>query len=144
MVSVRTLRAAVAVIALSAPLVLGVGSAGSGAATTPRLVVTPSTGLRNGQLVKVSGTGFKPRDMVFLVQCVRGAKGAGGCNIAAATPVTITAKGVLPTTKFKVRTGRIGSGTCGTTAKNLKSCELSAGNAAGKDTASTPIVFKLP
>lgn len=144
MVSVRTLRAAVAAIALSAPLAIGVGGVGSGAVTTPHVVVTPSTGLHNGQWVKVSGTGFKPGDLVFVVECLSTAKGAAGCNTAGATPATITGKGVLPSTRFKVQTGKVGSGHCGTTARNLKGCEMSAGNAAGKDTASSVITFKLP
>ncbi|HEV2427911.1 MAG TPA: neocarzinostatin apoprotein domain-containing protein [Acidimicrobiales bacterium] len=142
--SVRTLRAAVAALALSAPLAVGVGGVGSGAVTTPHLVVTPSTGLHNGEWVKVSGSGFRAHDMVFLVECLSTAKGAAGCNTAGATPVTITAKGVLVSTRFKVMTGKVGSGHCGTTARNLKGCEMSAGNAAGKDTASTVITFKLP
>jgi Neocarzinostatin family len=143
MVSARTLRAAAAALVLATPLALGAGAVGAGAASVPHLVVKPATGLKNGQTVKVSGTGFKPHDTVFIVECLSTAKGAGGCQIAMATPVTISAKGVLPTTKFKVATGRIGSGKCGTTKKNLKSCEVSAGNAAGKDTASTIISFKL-
>jgi neocarzinostatin family protein len=144
MVRVRLLRAAAAALVLAAPLALGALAVGSGAATTPHLVVTPSTGLKNGTTVKVSGTGFKPHDMVFIVECLRTAKGAGGCATAMATPVTITGKGVMPATKFKVATGKIGSGKCGTTTGNLKGCEVSAGNASGKDTASANITFKLP
>ncbi len=143
MVNARTLRAAAAALVLSAPLALGAGVPGAGA-STPHLVVKPATGLKNGQTVKVSGTGFKPHDTVFIVECLATAKGAGGCQIAMASPVTISGKGVLPTTKFKVATGKIGNGKCGTTKKNLKSCEVSAGNAAGKDTASMIITFKLP
>jgi hypothetical protein len=58
--------------------------------------------------------------------------------------VTITASGTLPSTNFNVVTGTIGSGTCGTSSSNLKSCALSAGNAVGGDSASAPISFRAP
>jgi hypothetical protein len=50
----------------------------------------------------------------------------------------------LKKTKFKIVTGTIGSGKCGTKASNLKSCAVSAGNISGKDTATFDIVFALP
>lgn len=112
--------------------------------TTPKLVVSPATNLTKGQAVKVSGTGFTPNDVVYLVECMANASGQSGCDIATATPVTITASGMLPSTNFNVVTGRIGSGTCGTSSSNLKSCALSAGNAVGGDSASAPISFRAP
>ncbi|MDE3064890.1 MAG: fibronectin type III domain-containing protein [Acidobacteriota bacterium] len=112
--------------------------------TSRKLVVVPSTGLINGQSVKVSGTGFTPNDQVYLVECLNTASGQGGCNIATATPVTITGSGTLPTTSFVVVTGTVGSGSCGTSSSNLSSCAVSAGNAAGGDSASAPISFKSP
>ncbi|MGH9020291.1 MAG: neocarzinostatin apoprotein domain-containing protein [Acidimicrobiales bacterium] len=146
MSSVRVRRLSWAAVALTAGLVVSLGT-WAGGATTPHLVVTPAAGLVNGSTVRVSGTGFKPHDSVFIVECLTTAKGAPGCAIGNATPVTITAKGVLPTTKFKVATGTIGSGKgkgkCGTKASNLKGCEVSAGNADGKDTAAAPIKFKI-
>ena len=115
-------------------------------AATPKraLVVTPSTNLTKGQKVSVSGSGFTPNDQVYLVECLLKATGQNGCDVATATPVTITAKGVLPPTAFSVVTGVVGSGTCGTNASNLKACALSAGNASGGDSAVAPIVFKAP
>jgi hypothetical protein len=106
------------------------------------LKVTPSTNLRNGETVKVSGTGFKKGDFVYVVQCLVGAKGGAQCNELGATPATINAKGVLPVTSFKVSTGSIGGGTCGTKPSNLKKCDVSVGNAQGKDSAVFPVVFK--
>ncbi len=131
---------------LAALLLLGSGLVGTGSAygaKTPKLFVSPSSGLKGGATVRVHGTGFKPKDNVYLVQCLATAKGAGQCNTLAAMPVTINAKGELPLTKFTVVAGPIGNGSCGTTAKNLKSCEISAGNASGGDSASTRITFKL-
>ena len=110
----------------------------------PALTAKPSVNLTNGATVKVSGTNFTPNDQVFLVECLATASGQGGCDTATATPVTITAAGLLPSSTFKVVTGKIGSGTCGTTASNLKSCVISAGNASGGDTATAPIRFQAP
>ena len=114
------------------------------AVTTPKLVVTPFTGLRNHTIVTVSGTGFKPRDTVYITECQVSAKGEAGCDIFTATPVKISARGVMPKTKFKVVTGTVGNGKCGTNATNLKKCAVSAGNANGGDSAVFKIVFALP
>ncbi|HUX03957.1 MAG TPA: fibronectin type III domain-containing protein [Acidimicrobiales bacterium] len=107
------------------------------------LTVSPSTGLTNGVTVKVTGSGFVPNDQVFVVQCLRSAKGQSGCAIATATSVTISANGVLPRTSFRVVTGAVGTATCGTRASDLAACALSAGNASGTDTATAPITFAL-
>jgi hypothetical protein len=119
---------------LVGPLVAG--------AAGPHVTVKPATGLKKGQVVRVSGSGFKPHDQVYLVECLRTAKGQAGCAIATAKPATITAAGTLPVTTFKVVTGRVGNGTCGTTAANLAKCAVSVGNVQGKDSAVAPITFK--
>ncbi|MDE3065260.1 MAG: hypothetical protein KGJ36_06290, partial [Acidobacteriota bacterium] len=127
--------AAAAVVLLALAGGSAVGTAVAGAKTKPHLVVTPVSGLKNGSKVRVSGTGFTPKDTVYVVECLANATGSTGCNIAGAVPVTISAKGVLPVTKFTVTTGTVGNGTCGTKASNLKSCAISAGNATGGDSA---------
>jgi hypothetical protein len=127
---------------VTAALLVSSGVVGAGAATGPKLKVTPSTNLKNGETVRVSGTGFQKGDTVYVVECLVSAKGGGQCNELGATPATVTSSGTLPITKFKVITGKIGGGTCGTTAANLKKCAISVGDAEGKDTASFPIVFK--
>jgi hypothetical protein len=88
--------------------------------------------LKNGEVVKVTGSGFKAKDVVFLVERLVKAKGQSQCNSAGATPVAISAKGVLPATKFKVASS---NGKYGTTRSNLKSCDISAGNTSGGDSA---------
>jgi hypothetical protein len=113
-------------------------------ASTRKLVVTPSTNLVKGQRVTVTGSGFTPHDQVYLVECQVKATGQNGCDVATATPVTISATGVLPATAFSVVTGTVGSGTCGTKTTNLKACAISAGNATGGDSAVAPIAFKAP
>jgi hypothetical protein len=75
---------------------------------------------------------------VFLVECLAAAAGQSQCDIDTATPAAITANGVLPSTKFKVLTGKIGNGTCGTKPSTLKKCVINAGNSSGGDTATAP------
>ncbi len=146
MISTRTIRT----VAVAALLSTGLATSGlinvtsASAAATPKLVVTPSTGLTNHKTVTVSGTGFKPKDMVYITECQANAKGEAGCDIDTATLVVITAKGVLPKTKFKVVTGTIGNGKCGTAASNLKKCAVSAGNISGGDSAVFRITFAAP
>ncbi len=113
------------------------------AVATRTLVVTPSTGLTNGETVKVSGSGFTPHDSVFILECLANATGESGCAITGIpTPISISSTGTLPTTTFKVATGKIGTGTCGTTAANADACAISVGNASGGDTMGAPIKFK--
>ena len=141
--SIRTIR----VVAVAAMLSTGILTSGlvsvtsAVAATKPKLVVTPSTGLTNNKTVTVSGTGFKPKDNVYITECQANAKGEAGCDILTATPVKITATGVLPKTKFKVVTGTVGNGKCGTSTATLKTCAVDAGNATGGDSAVFKIVF---
>ena len=144
MSSLRVLRRAAVVAALSATMLFGGVATMAGAKTAPKLVVTPSGGLTNNKSVIVKGTGFKAHDQVYITECLRTAKGAAQCDTATALPVNISAKGVLPATRFKVIVGLIGSAKCGTVSSNLKSCAISVGNISGLDTASAPIVFAPP
>jgi hypothetical protein len=140
-----TIRIGVSTVLAASVLVGGglVGVPSAFGAKTPKLFASPSAGLLGGQTVKVHGTGFKPKDNVYLVQCLATATGGSQCNTLAALPVTINAKGDLPMTKFTLVAGSIGNGACGTTKKNLKACEISAGNANGGDSASVRIIFRL-
>ena len=149
MVGVRSFRFAVGSLVVASAVMagglLGIGTAS--AKTSPKLVVTPALNLKNGETVTITGTGFKPGDTVFLVECQRTAKGQAGCNTPTTSlppTATISASGKLPKTKFKVTTGKVGPGNCGTKASNLNKCELSAGNISGGDTASGTITFKAP
>jgi Neocarzinostatin family len=107
-----------------------------------RLAVAPSTKLHNHQRVAVTGSGFTPGDHVFVIECRRGATGQKGCDLATLKAVRVTSGGRIPRTLFKVVTGKVGNGRCGTTRANRASCEISVGNAAGKDSATHAIVFK--
>jgi hypothetical protein len=123
----------------------GVVVTSASAAGKPKVVVSPSTNLRNGETVSVAGSGFKPGDTVFFVECLAKAKGQANCAVNGIPPSeTITKTGLLPRTKFKVVEGKIGNGKCGTTKANLKACAVSVGNATGGDSAVGVIAFKAP
>lgn len=145
----RVLRTAGVAIIASSTLVVGGLAASSSAATGPKLKVTPSTNLKNGSTVKVSGSGFKAKDQIYLVECLATSKGESNCSLNTLIgPFVINSKGVLATTKFKVATGKIGTGkgagTCGTTKANLKKCAVSAGTTTGTDSAVFVVTFALP
>lgn len=124
----------------------GVIGATAASASSPKLVVTPSTNLHNGEKVKVSGSGFKPGDSVVIVECLAKATGESNCkvDIADLDTATINKSGDLPATAFKVSTGKIGNGSCGTKTANLKKCAVSVGNTSGGDSAVKIIGFKAP
>src|SRR3984957_13269170 len=125
MITTRALRIGLCAAMLSiGALAGGLGGSALAGAAGPKIVVTPSTNLRNGEVVRISGSGFKPGDTVFLVECLRKAKGETGCKVASSIPPskTITATGLLPRSTFKVSTGKIGSGTCGTDKANVGDC----------------------
>jgi hypothetical protein len=135
-------RVALCTAALGLALSSGLGVAVASAAPTPKLVVTPSTNLHNGETVKVSGSGFKPGDAVYIVQCLVTAKGESNCNILNTVPAKISKTGTLPKSTFKVSTGKIGNGSCGTKTSNFKDCAVSVGNISGGDSAVFRIAFK--
>jgi hypothetical protein len=107
-----------------------------------RFHVTPVSGLLNHSLVRISGTGFKPHDQVYVVECLATSKSQAGCDLKTLHPVKISATGVLPAFKFRVVAGKIGNGFCGTKATNLKSCAISVANATKADSAQVRIAFK--
>jgi len=130
--------------ALGVALSSGLGLAAASAAGSPKLTVTPSTNLHNGEKIKVSGTGFKAGDSVYIVECLVTAKGESNCNILNTVPATISKTGALAKSTFKVSTGKIGNGKCGTAPSNLKDCAVSVGNISGGDSAVFRIAFKEP
>ena len=146
MISSKVSRVALCAATLGLALSSGLIAGDASAAASPKLVVTPATNLHNGEAVKESGTGFKPGDSVYIVECLDTAKGESNCNILNTVPATVSKTGVLPKSTFKVTTGKIGSGkgagSCGTTKANLKDCAVSVGNISGGDSAVFRIAFK--
>ena len=91
--------------------------------------------------MRVWGTGFKPHDQVYVVECLATSKSQTGCDLKTLHPVKITATGVLPAFHFKVVAGKIGTGSCGTKASNLRSCAISVANATKGDSGQVRIAF---
>lgn len=85
--------------------------------TTPtmssrRATVTPSTDLRDGQIVKVSWSGFLPGRVVNIVQCAEGGRGSSAaCNL-------VTGKILQPdptgsgSLDLQIVVGTVGNGMC--------------------------------
>ncbi len=139
--SATDLNCAIAIGTLAGTLVADAPITFAAATTGPAITVTPSTGLKNGDKVTITGSGFTAGDSLFAVECLATATSAAGCNTAGATPVTVNADGTLPSTTFTVSTGTIGSGTCGTTASDLAGCVISVSNPTGGDAAHASITF---
>ena len=78
----RRFASAVVVVAVGAVSLLVPPAAGAAAAATataaPRLSVTPSKGLADGQIVTVKGSGFAPRRAVAMAECESSATGEAG------------------------------------------------------------------
>ena len=130
---------------LASSLVGGVVMASSAtAAGSPTIKITPAKGLKNGQKVTVTGSGFTPKDNVYIVECLKNSTGQADCNALGAVPAVITAKGKLPATSFTVATGTIGPKTCGTSKADANGCNISVGNPSGADSTTTGISFVVP
>lgn len=110
----------------------------------PGVSVSPSTGLSKTQSVTLTGSGFSPGDTVFAVECLATATTSAGCDPSTAVPMKVSVQGTLPSTYFKVVTGRVGTGTCGTTVANYAACVIEVANSAGADRGVATIAFVGP
>jgi hypothetical protein len=121
------------------------------AASGVSVKVSPAKGLVNGQSVTVSGRGLPKSGGTaqtwFVTECTAAVRGHVNpatdtlhCNISAAQALKVSHTGTF-SMHFKVMTGIIGDGYCGT-ADNLR-CVIGVGTAAGAGTV-VPIVFKSP
>jgi len=71
------------------------GSSSSGSKAHPSATVTPATGLKDKQLVQVTGSGFTPQEALQVVECAdKGtATGPGDCNLTAMQSVVSDTSG---------------------------------------------------
>jgi hypothetical protein len=113
-------------------------------ASGPGVAVTPSTNLTNGATVSISGSDFTPADSVYAIECLETATSEAGCDTGTATPITVSSTGALPATSFKVVTGAVGNGTCGTSATNYNGCIIEVANITGTDAGVANIDFVAP
>ncbi len=131
--------------------VVAFGPAGAGGASLP-VKVTPNTGLVNGQNVTISGRGLVrsyhgSAQTWFVTQCTGSVKGRMNpstdtphCDITNAKAIRVGRNGTF-TARFRVVTGIIGDGYCGT-AGHLR-CVIGIGTAQGLGTV-VRITFKEP
>ena len=92
------------------------------------IAVSPSTGLRAGDPLSVSGSGFPAHQPVLIAECAIGATSLAQCDRASAKTVLAQASGVLPATVMIAATGKFGTRTCGTTVHDLAGCEVHVSN----------------
>ena len=93
----------------------------------------------------VSGTGFKPKDQVYITECQANAKGEAGCDIFLATPVKITRHGRVAQDEVQGRDRHHRQRQVRHRWRRIsKKCAVSVGNASGGDSAVFKIVFAAP
>lgn len=114
-------RMSLAVVATGALTALGallvpVSTGTAFAAATATLSASPNTGLLNGDIVKVTGSGFNPSTSVYLSECSDITSGNPATCDGATSPYIVTAtsdaSGNITNVPFKVHTGAVGNGTC--------------------------------
>jgi hypothetical protein len=126
-------------------LAIAVAASGPAMATHPRAKATPNKQLAAGQVLKVTGKGFSPDQVMFVVQCNRDVAefGEDACNTDNYVEVTTTRKGLVPTTMFTVQTGVIGNGTCGTSNADRK-CYIAISTEDLSQYANAEVFFVVP
>jgi hypothetical protein len=129
-----------AVVASAVVLLAGPASAG-----TPGMSVkvTPNRGLVNGELVTISGRGLARSDggdslTWFATECTVSVRGRMNpstdtphCDVTDAQAIRISRSGSF-STKFRVQTGIVGDGYCGTAGHTT--CVIGVGTAKGQGT----------
>jgi hypothetical protein len=116
-------------------------------ASGPGVAVSPGTNLTNltnGATVAITGADYPPGLPVYAVECLATSTTEAGCDTGTATPITVSSTGTLPSTSFKVVTGTIGNGTCGTSARNYDACVIEVATITGTDVGVATIDFAAP
>jgi hypothetical protein len=107
-------------------------------------IVTPSTHLKNGDVLTMSGSGFTPGDRVYYAECLVGPITEARCDLATYKLAIISPWGIFPTTQLTVKAGPIGGLNCGTNAGNLTACDVSVANSKLDDAAVADLTFTVP
>jgi Neocarzinostatin family len=110
----------------------------------PGVSLSPSTGLTNTQSVTLTGADFTAGDSVYAIECLATATTRAGCDTSTVVPMTVSPQGTLPSTYFKVVTGKIGTGSCGTSAADYAACIIEVANAGGTDRGIATMDFVAP
>jgi hypothetical protein len=106
-------------------LAILLGTATSASAAGPSVKLTPNVNLRNGEVIRVNGSGFTPGSIVGVVMSNEGQTDVLGA-------ATVTANGSF-VTRVKVLTGLGAGAGCGMSATTLRSCILGIGAASGPE-----------
>lgn len=141
-------RGRIAAVLLGGALVISsLTMATAAGAATISVKISPTSGLTTGQMVKISGKGLpttaKGKSIAwFADECTSAVAGKltvadeKHCDVALAKGLKVAKNGTFATT-FKVATGKVGDGTCSSTAP----CVIGIGNVSGQGTV-TKITFK--
>ena len=108
----------------------------------PKITVSPSHGLHDGQLVHVRVTGFGPEQSLVTIECVdRGDKtGQGDCNVAGLAAISVGSSG-SGSANFTVHDGPFGSSHVSCTNRHPCIVSVSQATASPTQTASARINF---
>jgi hypothetical protein len=110
--------------------------------TGPAITVTPSTNVKNGSTVKVSGSGFPAKaEPLYLIEC-SSLSGESDCNVGGVVISTTNASGAFSNIGVKVQTGKFGAHSCPAGGKCYIVASTSTSNPPPKaDYASTTFTF---
>jgi hypothetical protein len=83
-------------------LFVGVGIApgvdvAAAATTTPSVQAQPSTGVDDGQVITVTGTGFSPNATIAVIECQTGSTTEAGCDLSTYILTTASSTGAFST-----------------------------------------------
>jgi hypothetical protein len=112
-------------------------------ASGPGVTVTPSTNLRNGETVTITGADFTPGDIVYALECLTMNISEAACQTGTATAIKVSSSGALASTAFQVVAGNVGNGVCGTTVINYNHCLIEVANIRQSDAGVATIDFAL-
>ena len=137
---------------ISGALLIGPSPAGASGTTGLSIKVTPDRNLVNGQAVTVSGHGLAHSDggtnlTWFATECTAAVRGRMNlttdtphCNVADAQAVRVAHNGTF-SIKFRVHSGIVGDGYCGT--PGHANCVIAVGTVKGQGTVAK-IAFAAP
>lgn len=120
------------------------GSSAPASAAAPQAVVTPSTGLSNGAVVKVTASGLKPGTTYNVGQCSLVDGGSIACDMRGFVPVTADGNGKLAAqvTVHLSFTGYLYDGKAWGVVDCAKlQCLVGMGDSSGSGPAGVPISF---
>jgi Zn-dependent protease len=129
----------------SAPLTISAPvSPSTSGARQPRVTVTPSVNLRNGQTVRVRGTGFSPLEALQIIECADkgNATGPGDCNLAAMLGATSDRTGIVDA-QLRVLRGPFGGNGVVCSAKQACLVSVTQASLSPTEQANAPIRFAL-